>query len=379
VQQTPLFAAHQQDGAELEPIHDWLLPRVFAGVEVEVAAARSGAVVVDLSHLGKVTLAGPDARRFANGMFTNNITRLAAGQGNRSAMCDDRGRVQGLLDLYCTGEQSFFGVLDGVTPAWFEARYEKFIVFDDVEMQVIDKGPWILSIQGPRAGEIVAALGLPVPANDHDHAGDGGIIVREENVPGSTGRSGGRLGPDAITGGFVSASTIAFVASTIFGGSTSSTTTAFLASTTGVRVTFRGSTIGGASTTGALRSSTIGARAAGLRGGFRSRYAMPPTIASVARQQHPLPRSRMIPPIALTLSTAPTYAMPVSLGKCRSGSRASSSEGSARTSCSAGPSTTVVRFCWRASPRALASRRRRSTARRSSDRRRGRWHSLPVR
>jgi folate-binding protein YgfZ len=182
VQQTPLFAAHQQDGAELDTIHDWILPRVFAGVEVEVAAARSGAVIIDLAHLGKVTLAGPDARRFANGMFTNNITRLAAGQGNRSAMCDDRGRVQGLLDLYCTGEQSFFGVLDGVTPAWFETRYEKFIVFDDVEMQVIDKAPWIVSIQGPRAGEIVTALGLPIPANDHDHAGDEIRVMKKDRT-----------------------------------------------------------------------------------------------------------------------------------------------------------------------------------------------------
>ena len=180
--QTPLFAVHQHDGAELDTIHDWILPRVFAGVEVEVAAARSGAVVVDLAHLGKVTLAGPDARRFANGMFTNNITRLVPGQGNRSAMCDDRGRVQGLLDLYCTGEQSFFGVLDGVTAAWFETRYEKFIVFDDVEMQVIDKAPWILSIQGPRAGEIVTALGLPVPANDHDHAGDEIRVMKKDRT-----------------------------------------------------------------------------------------------------------------------------------------------------------------------------------------------------
>jgi folate-binding protein YgfZ len=183
VHQTPLFAVHQQDGAELDTIHGWILPRLFTGVEVEVAAARSGAVVVDLTHLGKVTLAGPDARRFANGMFTNNITRLAPGQGNRSAMCDDRGRVQGLLDLYCTGEQSFFGVLDGVTAAWFETRYEKFIVFDDVEMQVTDaKAPWILSVQGPRAAEIVAALGLPVPTNDHDHAGDEIRVMKKDRT-----------------------------------------------------------------------------------------------------------------------------------------------------------------------------------------------------
>jgi tRNA-modifying protein YgfZ len=183
VHQTPLFAIHQLDGAELEPVHDWILPRSFQGVEVEVAAARSGAVIVDLTHLGKVTLSGPDARRFANGMFTNNITRLTAGQGNRSAMCDDRGRVQGLLDLYCTGEQSFFGVLDGVSAAWFETRYEKFIVFDDVTMEVMDaKAPWIVSLQGPSAAQILTTLGLPVPANDHDHLGDEVRVMKKDRT-----------------------------------------------------------------------------------------------------------------------------------------------------------------------------------------------------
>ena len=45
---------------------------------------------------------------------------LAVGAGNRSAMCDDRGRVQGLIDVHCTGQDRFDIVLEGVTAEWFE-------------------------------------------------------------------------------------------------------------------------------------------------------------------------------------------------------------------------------------------------------------------
>jgi folate-binding protein YgfZ len=74
------------------------------------------------------------------------------------------------LDLYCTGDDAFMGVLEGVTVEWFEQRYERYIVFDDVQMEVFADSPWVLSLQGPSAGGILKTLGLPVPPEDHGHA-----------------------------------------------------------------------------------------------------------------------------------------------------------------------------------------------------------------
>lgn len=163
LQRTPLFAAHGAAGAEFTEHEERLVPARFGPIEAELAALREGAGLCDLTYAGVVSLAGPDARRFCNGMFTNNVRDLPVGGGNRSAMVDDRARIQGLLDLYCVEPERFVAVLDGVTPEAFEARYGKYIIFDDVELEDLSGALGVLSVQGPKAGDVLARAGLPVP------------------------------------------------------------------------------------------------------------------------------------------------------------------------------------------------------------------------
>lgn len=170
---SPLNATHEAAGARLDEFEGWTLPLEFAtGAAAEARAIRTAAGLADRSFAGVVSLAGPDARRFCNGMFTNNIRALAVGGGNRSAMVDDKARIQGLLDLYCVAPESFLAVLDGVTHEAFEARYGKYIIFDDVEMEDRSEELGVLSVQGPDAEAVLARAGLPVPSAVHEGAGE---------------------------------------------------------------------------------------------------------------------------------------------------------------------------------------------------------------
>lgn len=126
-------------------------------------AAHRHAVVVERTGTAVLTLQGRDARRFCNGMFTNNVRDLPVGDGNRHAMVDAKGKVGGLLDLYAVADDRFLVVLDGVSAAEFEERYGKFIVFDDVEVTDLTPGNALLTVQGPASAAILAAAGLPVP------------------------------------------------------------------------------------------------------------------------------------------------------------------------------------------------------------------------
>ena len=90
-----LFAEPSNTG----PIH-------YGDPSAEMTTLVEGVGLIDLSHLSAFLLQCPEARRWGNGMFSNNIKRLSSGSGNRNAMCDDRGRVLGLLDLYLdSGEE----------------------------------------------------------------------------------------------------------------------------------------------------------------------------------------------------------------------------------------------------------------------------------
>jgi aminomethyltransferase len=163
LQKSPLFSALGAAGARFAEVDGWLLPADFGDRDAEADAGRAAAVLLDLPAHGVVTLAGPDARRFANGMFTNNIRALQPGRGNQSCMVDDRARIQGVLDTWCVDPETFLVVLDGVTPEAFEARYGKYIIFDDVELTDRSEDLGVVSVQGPGAGELLSKAGLPVP------------------------------------------------------------------------------------------------------------------------------------------------------------------------------------------------------------------------
>jgi len=132
-----------------------------------------GAAVVERPTFG-VRIAGPDARRFANNMFTNNVRDLPVGGANRHALTDDRGRVQGFLDLLCEAEDQFLAFVDGPTLEAFIERYDKYIVFDDVEMTPVEGLTGRLLV-GPGATDAARTAGLPVPASDSSIAGDWGV------------------------------------------------------------------------------------------------------------------------------------------------------------------------------------------------------------
>lgn len=103
-----------------------------------------------------VGLVGPDARRFCNSMFTNNARDLQVGAAQRTAMLDDRGRIVGVMDLYCLAEDRFAGVLDGMTVEAFEERYALYVVLDDVEIESAEDLA-VATIQGARP-EVPAGL-----------------------------------------------------------------------------------------------------------------------------------------------------------------------------------------------------------------------------
>ena len=88
----------------------------FGDAEAELAATRTGAGLIDLAHVSVAELSGEEVRRWCHGMFTNHVKRLRPGQGNRHAMCNDRGGVLGVLDLYCIADDRFLAVFEASTP-----------------------------------------------------------------------------------------------------------------------------------------------------------------------------------------------------------------------------------------------------------------------
>lgn len=129
---------------------DWL---------AEHTALRQTAGVLDLSFRSRICLTGADRVRFLHGQVTNDIKKLRAGEGCYAALATAKGRMESDLNIFCLDDELLLDFEPGLTEK-ISQRLEKFIVADDV--QVVDVAPnyGLLSVQGPKAEQVVLESGM---------------------------------------------------------------------------------------------------------------------------------------------------------------------------------------------------------------------------
>jgi len=125
----------------------------------EHGALTQAAGVLDLSGRGRLCLVGNDRASFLHGQVTNDIKKLTAGRGCRALLVTNKGRIQGDLDVWNLGDELLLDFEPGQT-ACVRGRLEKFLVADDVEIVDVSALYGLLSVQGPRSPEALAALEL---------------------------------------------------------------------------------------------------------------------------------------------------------------------------------------------------------------------------
>ena len=155
------------NGAEIvNDYGDWL---------AEHAALRETSGVIDLSFRSRLCLIGADRARYLHGQVTNDVKRLAVGEGCYAAITTAKGKMESDLNIFALADELLLDFEPGLTEK-ISQRLEKFIVADDV--QIVDAAPHygLLSVQGPKAMEVINALELfgwgerprePVFADNH--------------------------------------------------------------------------------------------------------------------------------------------------------------------------------------------------------------------
>ena len=105
--ETILKSAHESAGAVFDPANPGGWPLHYGRVEPaavahEYAALRDGAAVLDLGHRCLLEATGPQRARFLQGMVTNDVAALGAGESCRAALLEARGDVLALLRVVAT-------------------------------------------------------------------------------------------------------------------------------------------------------------------------------------------------------------------------------------------------------------------------------------
>jgi aminomethyltransferase len=157
LRRTPLEAEHLSLGAKLGPFAGWNMPMEYAGALAEHQAVRERVGLFDLTHLGKVEVAGPGALPLLQGVVTNDVGKVGIGQGQYNLVLNEGGGVIEDLIVYRLEAARYF-----VVPNASNTNRVLQILADaesPEQVHLMYHQDWcFLAVQGPRSPAIVEAL-----------------------------------------------------------------------------------------------------------------------------------------------------------------------------------------------------------------------------
>lgn len=162
IRQTCLHDSHLALGAQMSPFAGFDMPIQYAGITPEHLAVRNSAGMFDVSHMGEIFISGPDAERYVNYIFTNDISGYAPGKILYGMMLyPDGGCVDDLLVYREFEPDSFLLVVNAANIDkdydWMLEQQNGFDVRIDNRSDVWGQ----IAIQGPQAEKTVMdVLGL---------------------------------------------------------------------------------------------------------------------------------------------------------------------------------------------------------------------------
>ena len=164
---TCLYDKHVALGALMSPFGGFIMPIQYSSITEEHNAVRQHAGMFDVSHMGEIFVSGPDAEKFVNHIFSNNITGIPDGKILYGMMLYPNGTVVDDLLVYKEFEPNKYLLVVNASNItkdyeWICAQQEGF----DVEVVNASDTWGEIALQGPDAEKFaVETLGL-APAAD---------------------------------------------------------------------------------------------------------------------------------------------------------------------------------------------------------------------
>jgi folate-binding protein YgfZ len=118
-------------------------------------AARRGAAMLDRSSRGRIVVSGADRASYLQGLMTNDIVALKAGQGCYTAYLTAQGRMIADFHVYELGDVILMTMNGDVKDAIL-AKLDQFIFSEDVQLGDVTASFMQIGIVGPKAAMILA-------------------------------------------------------------------------------------------------------------------------------------------------------------------------------------------------------------------------------
>jgi aminomethyltransferase len=164
---SPLHERHVAAGAKFAAFSGWSMPLEYAGAGVlaEHAAVRNAVGLFDVSHLGKVTVAGPAAADFVNRCLTADLRKIGSGQAQYTLLCNEDGGVVDDMIAYLKSPDEVFLIPNAANCEEVVAVLAKAAPAD-ITVRNQHRDFAVLAVQGTLSDEVLSNTGLPT---GHDY------------------------------------------------------------------------------------------------------------------------------------------------------------------------------------------------------------------
>jgi aminomethyltransferase len=154
---TPLYDWHVGHGARMVDFAGWDMPVQYTSITDEHQAVRTAAGLFDISHMGRLSFAGPGSLDLIQQVYTNNAATLKDGQARYGLVCNERGGIRDDVLVYRWPY--------GYTMVVNASNREKIVAWlaqhkgtRDVEVTDRTLDTAMIAVQGPRAVELCRGL-----------------------------------------------------------------------------------------------------------------------------------------------------------------------------------------------------------------------------
>jgi aminomethyltransferase len=163
IRKTALNAVHRQMGAKMVEFNGWDMPieypaSIGCGIINEHMAVRIGVGIFDVSHMGDIRLAGPQALAAVQHISMNDASKLAIGQAQYSALLYPQGTFVDDVIVHRLGEDEYLLVINAGTREkdfnWVRDNTRQF----NCGVQNLSDDFTQIAIQGPKAVDLLQKL-----------------------------------------------------------------------------------------------------------------------------------------------------------------------------------------------------------------------------
>jgi aminomethyltransferase len=161
IRKTALNSVHRQMGAKMVEFNGWEMPVEYpsaGGIMAEHNAVRTGVGIFDVSHMGDIRLAGPQALAAVQHISMNDASRLAIGQAQYSALLYPEGTFVDDVVVHRLGEDEYLLVINAGTREkdfdWVRDHTRQF----DCKVEHLSDDFTQIAIQGPKAVNLLQKL-----------------------------------------------------------------------------------------------------------------------------------------------------------------------------------------------------------------------------